>query len=81
MDAVLNHTSDQHQWFIESKSSKDNPKRDWYIWEEPRWKKDGEFVDKGTDGAAPYPPNNWESIFYGEPWCGPRDPGSASVEG
>ena len=53
MDLVLNHTSDEHPWFIESKSSRDNSKRDWYIWKD----------DKG--GAEP---NNWESIFSGSAW-------------
>jgi alpha-glucosidase len=54
MDFVMNHTSDQHAWFKESKSSKDNPKRDWYIW------RDG----KGPD----QPPNNWLSTFGGSAW-------------
>ena len=53
MDLVLNHTSDEHPWFIESRSSLDNPKRDWYIWKD------------GKDGAEP---NNWESIFSGSAW-------------
>ncbi|AWB44458.1 glucohydrolase [Paenibacillus sp. CAA11] len=53
MDLVLNHTSDEHPWFIESKSSVDNPKRDFYIWR------------KGKDGR---PPNNWESYFSGTVW-------------
>ena len=53
IDLVLNHTSDEHKWFIESRSSKDNPKRDWYIWR------------KGKDGVEP---NNWESIFKGSAW-------------
>ncbi|WP_252232558.1 alpha-glucosidase [Clostridium sp. ZBS15] len=53
IDLVINHTSDEHKWFIESKSSKDSPKRDWYVWKE------------GKDGAEP---NNWESIFKGSAW-------------
>ncbi len=53
LDLVINHTSDEHPWFIESKSSKDNPKRDWYIWQE------------GKDGKEP---NNWGSIFNGSAW-------------
>lgn len=53
IDQVLNHSSDQHPWFIESRSSKDNPRADWYIWV------DG---DKGT------PPNNWLSYFGGSAW-------------
>ncbi|WP_214307851.1 glycoside hydrolase family 13 protein, partial [Staphylococcus pseudoxylosus] len=54
LDLVVNHTSDEHPWFIESKSSKDNHKRDWYIWQEPK-----------PDGSEP---NNWESIFNGSTW-------------
>ncbi|PBB04872.1 MULTISPECIES: alpha-glucosidase [Salimicrobium] len=53
IDLVLNHTSDEHPWFLESKSSKQSPKRDWYIWRD------------GRDGG---PPNNWESIFDGSAW-------------
>ncbi|WP_028393171.1 glycoside hydrolase family 13 protein [Bacillus cihuensis] len=53
LDLVLNHTSDEHPWFIESRSSKDHPKRDWYIWKE---------------GKGDLPPNNWESIFSGSSW-------------
>lgn len=52
LDFVPNHTSDQHPWFIESKSSRTNPKRDWYIWHDP-----------APDGG---PPNNWLSRFDGE---------------
>jgi len=54
IDWVPNHTSDQHPWFIESRSSRDNPKRDWYIWRDPR-----------PDGS---PPNNWGSFFGGPAW-------------
>lgn len=53
IDLVLNHTSDEHPWFIESASSKTNPKRDWYIW---------------RDGKNGKEPNNWESIFGGSTW-------------
>ncbi|AJY77809.1 alpha-glucosidase [Paenibacillus beijingensis] len=53
MDLVANHTSDEHAWFIESRSSLDNPKRDWYIWK------------PGKDGKEP---TNWESIFGGSVW-------------
>lgn len=52
-DLVINHTSDEHPWFIESRSSVDHPKRDWYIWRD------------GVNGAEP---NNWESIFSGSAW-------------
>jgi alpha-glucosidase len=54
MDMVVNHTSDKHPWFIESESSKTNPKRDWYIW---------------RDGKGPgVPPNNWQSTFGHSAW-------------
>ena len=53
MDLVINHTSDEHPWFIESRSSKDNPYRDYYIWH------------PGKNGQEP---NNWESIFNGSAW-------------
>ena len=54
MDLVVNHTSDEHPWFIESRRSKDNPKRDWYIWKDPK-----------SDGSEP---NNWESFFKPKAW-------------
>lgn len=53
IDLVINHTSHEHPWFIESRSSRDNPKRDWYIWRE---------------GKGDEEPNNWESIFKGSAW-------------
>ncbi len=53
MDLVANHTSDEHDWFRQSRSSTDNPKRDYYIWK------------PGRDGN---PPNNWKSIFGGDAW-------------
>ncbi|HZH28014.1 MAG TPA: alpha-amylase family glycosyl hydrolase [Azospirillaceae bacterium] len=54
LDFVPNHTSDRHPWFRESRSSRSNPKRDWYIWRDP-----------GPDGG---PPNNWMSNFGGPAW-------------
>lgn len=60
MDLVVNHTSDEHPWFIESRSSRDNAKRDWYVWKEPR-----EGVEAGKPGAEP---TNWESFFSGPTW-------------
>jgi alpha-glucosidase len=54
IDWVPNHTSDEHPWFIESRSSRNNPKRDWYIWRDPK-----------PDGS---PPNNWGSFFGGSAW-------------
>ena len=60
MDLVVNHTSDEHPWFVESRSSKDNPKRDWYWWRPPR---DG--MVGGMPGAEP---TNWGSAFSGSAW-------------
>lgn len=58
LDFVPNHTSDQHAWFLESKTNKDNPKSDWYIWKDP----------KGYTGdGKPIPPNNWISVFDNTP--------------
>ena len=54
MDMVINHTSDQHPWFLEAKKSKDNPKHDYYLW-----------VDPPADGSLP---NNWQSHFSGPAW-------------
>lgn len=54
MDLVLNHTSDKHPWFVESRSSRDDPRRDWYIW---------------RDGRAPgKPPNRWVAVTEGSAW-------------
>ncbi len=54
IDWVPNHTSDRHPWFLESKSSRNNPRRDWYVWRDPK-----------SDGS---PPNNWQSVFGGPAW-------------
>lgn len=58
MDLVVNHTSDEHEWFKQSRSSKDNPYRHWYFWRPPRYDNDGNRM----------PPNNWESAFSGSTW-------------
>jgi len=54
IDQVLSHTSDQHEWFKESRASRTNPKADWYVWADPK-----------ADGT---PPNNWLSVFGGSAW-------------
>ncbi|MBE0696048.1 MAG: hypothetical protein IH586_03910 [Anaerolineaceae bacterium] len=54
LDMVLNHTSDQHPWFTQSRSSRDNPFRDWYLWADPK-----------PGGKSP---NNWQSVFGGSGW-------------
>ncbi len=54
LDLVLNHTSDQHPWFVQSRSSRDNPYREYYLWRDP--------------AAGGGPPNNWQSIFGGSGW-------------
>jgi alpha-glucosidase len=59
IDLVLSHTSSEHPWFVESSSSRDNPKADWYVW-----------ADAKPDGT---PPNNWLSVFGGSAWT--WDPG------
>ncbi|EAU93650.1 alpha-glucosidase [Coprinopsis cinerea okayama7 len=58
MDLVVNHSSDQHEWFLQSKSSKSNPKRDWYIWRPPKYDSSGNRQ----------PPNNWKAVFQGSAW-------------
>jgi oligo-1,6-glucosidase len=60
MDLVVNHTSDEHPWFVESRSGPDSPKRDWYWWRPPRHGMDG-----GDPGAEP---TNWQSFFSGSTW-------------
>ena len=54
IDQVYSHTSDHHDWFIESRTSRDNPRADWYVWADPK-----------ADGS---PPNNWQSVFGGPSW-------------
>lgn len=54
IDQVYSHSSDRHPWFLESRSSRDNPRSDWYVWADPK-----------RDGS---PPNNWQSVFGGPSW-------------
>ncbi|HXG81267.1 MAG TPA: alpha-amylase family glycosyl hydrolase [Sphingomicrobium sp.] len=54
IDQVYSHSSDRHPWFLESRSSRDNPKADWYVWADPK-----------ADGS---PPNNWQAVFGGPSW-------------
>lgn len=58
LDLVVNHTSIEHEWFKESRSSKDNPKRDWYIWKPARYDQDG----------IRHPPTNWRGYFASSTW-------------
>ena len=59
MDMVMNHSSDKHKWFLESRSSRTNPYRDWYVW------RDGKGQTATDKGA---PPNNWQSLFGHSAW-------------
>ena len=61
LDLVLNHTSDEHPWFLESKSSRGNPKADWYVWLDSPL-----LVGEGS--GVRVPPNNWQSCFDGDAW-------------
>lgn len=63
MDLVVNHTSDEHRWFVEARQSRDNPCRDYYIWR------------PGKEGREP---NNWESHFSGSPGSSTRPPASTT---
>jgi alpha-glucosidase len=67
LDFVPNHSSDQHPWFVESRRSRDNPKRDWYLWRDP-----------APDGG---PPNNWLSEFGGSAWEWDRTTGQYYYHG
>ncbi|WP_269432619.1 alpha-amylase family glycosyl hydrolase, partial [Haloferax profundi] len=71
MDLVVNHTSDEHAWFVDSRSAKDSEYRDYYWWREGR---DPDVTDLDPDeydtpaGVDEVPPNNWESFFGGPAW-------------
>src|SRR6201994_1086992 len=60
VDLVVNHTSDEHHWFVESRSSRDNPYRDYYFWRDGR--------PNPADPDHPLPPNNYPSYFSGSAW-------------
>ena len=73
MDYVINHTSDQHPWFKESRSSRTNPKRDWYVWRDGKGEtaadKGGAPNDRSSSlGSKGQPPNNWQSWFGHSAW-------------
>ncbi|WP_424949865.1 alpha-amylase family glycosyl hydrolase [Deinococcus sp.] len=59
LDFVPNHSSDEHPWFVEARASRDNPKRDWYIWRDPA---------TSVNGVGGGVPNNWKSFFGGDAW-------------
>jgi alpha-glucosidase len=65
LDLVPNHTSDQHPWFAEARSTRDNPKRDWYVWRDPK-----------PDGG---PPNNWLSEFGGSACSTTKQPANITI--
>lgn len=70
LDWVVNHTSDKHKWFLESASSRTNPKADWYVWNDGKPESDPGVTayqkKYAHDGRVP--PNNWESLFGGSAW-------------
>ena len=69
LDLVLNHTSDEHAWFLESKSSRDNPKADWYVWADPLTPVPSPSTrERGAEGGVRAAPNNWQSCFDGPAW-------------
>ena len=59
LDLVMNHTSDEHRWFVASRSGRSGPNADWYLWRDP--------AGRAADGS-PLPPNNWVSFFGGPGW-------------
>src|ERR1017187_935365 len=73
MDMVMNHTSDKHEWFIQSRSSRDNPYRDWYVWRDGKGETANHPKDEALSLGAPAtdkgaPPNNWQSEFGHSAW-------------
>ncbi len=70
LDFVLNHTSDKHQWFLESAASRTNPKADWYVWNDGLPVSTSGLTDyqKKYEHEGMVPPNNWVSVFGGSAW-------------
>jgi alpha-glucosidase len=73
MDMVMNHTSDQHLWFLASRASRTNPYRDWYMWRDGKSQTatgpgQAETSNKPSSSLAPAPPNNWQSYFGHSAW-------------
>ena len=68
MDLVLNHTSDQHKWFIDSRSSRNSKHRDWYIWRDGKPGSGGAIAALAGGSSKPQPPNNWIALFGGSAW-------------
>ena len=73
MDMVMNHTSDKHEWFLQSRSSRDNPYRDWYMWHDGKGETASHPKDEDLSLGAPAtdkgaPPNNWQSLFGHSAW-------------
>jgi alpha-glucosidase len=70
LDMVMNHTSDKHKWFQESKSSRTNPKADWYVWNNGKPVTDPSVTayEKKFEHEGRVPPNNWVSLFGGSAW-------------
>lgn len=67
LDLVINHTSEEHPWFLESKSSKDNPKADWYIWRDPKKDHNGNVLYHSN--GEPQEPTNWRAcLIHGSAW-------------
>ncbi len=78
LDFVPSHTSHLHPWFVESRGSRTNPKRDWYIWSQPSRPLKRSYSG-GDKPPRRYRPNNWQSIFGGPAWDGTRKPRSITI--
>ena len=73
MDMVMNHTSDKHKWFIQSRSSRTNPYRNWYVWRDGKGEADADKAGAPNEGSSSLGwkgavPNNWQSVFGHSAW-------------